>query len=288
MTSSQDLVFFMRKALNIFIYTYIWVALAAGSLTYISAELQGIPGAAPAALTFLLALSSYAFIRLIKVRYSQPNRLRKEDLWNEKYKGVALFTFIASTSAIIPLVWEFIGTVQLYKTLVLPGILTLAYAYPLGKNSRIRLREVPGLKILTISLSWAWTAFFVPSLLTGGAPALNAYLILVAMTLYTVAITIPFDIRDMHKDHNAMRTLPQVLGSKKAGWLGILLLLLTWLTLFSIYNEGQFIISSGTAFAYAAVMILLAGDDRDEFFYGFWVEASPIIWAFHYWAFMVL
>lgn len=278
----------MRSALNILIYTYIWVALGAGSLAYISAELQGIPGAAPAALTFLLALSSYAFIRLIKDRFSQPNKRRKEDLWNKKYKGVALFTFIASTSAIVPLLWEFINTVQLYKTLVLPGVLTLAYAYPLGKNSRIRLREVPGLKILTISLSWAWTAFFVPSLLTGGAPAFNEYFVLVAMTLYTVAITIPFDIRDMHKDHSAMRTLPQVLGSVKARWLGILLLLLTWLTLLSINDEAQFIISSGTALSYAAIMIFLAGDKRDEFFYGFWVEASPIIWAFLFWAFVVL
>jgi 4-hydroxybenzoate polyprenyltransferase len=278
----------MRSALNILIYTYIWVALGAGSLAYISAELQGIPGAAPAALTFLLALSSYSFIRLIKERYSQPNRLGEEDLWNEKHKGLALFTFIASTTATISLVWEFIGTMQLYKTLVLPGILTLAYAYPLGKNNRIRLREVPGLKILTISLSWAWTAFFVPSLLTGGAPALNEYFILVSMTLYTIAITIPFDIRDMRKDDNSMRTLPQVLGSKKAGWLGILLLLLTWLTLFSIHDEKQFITSSGTALSYAAIMIFLAGDDRDEFFYGFWVEASPIIWVFHYWAFVVL
>ena len=44
--------------------------------------------------------------------------------------------------------------------------------------------------------------------------------------LYILAITIPFDIRDIHTDDSSQRTLPQVLGSRGARLLALLLLLI--------------------------------------------------------------
>ena len=278
----------MRNVLNIFIYTYIWVGLGAASLTFISSELQGISGTAPAALTFLLTLCSYSFIRLMKNRASTSSSHNEEELWNRKHPSTAWITFILSSAVLALLLWEFRASSKLYETLVLPAVLTFGYSFPTGKTSRFRLREVPGIKILTIALSWGWTAFFIPTLITGGSVEENSYAILISLILYTIAITIPFDIRDLHKDDFKMRTLPQVLGAKGAGWLGIGLLVISGFGLFTYNQNASFVLCTATAFSYAGITIGLAGKNRSDFFYSFWVEASPIVWAFYYWAYIVL
>jgi len=108
-------------------------------------------------------------------------------------------------------------------------LLCVWYVVPLFLHKK--LREITGVKILVIALTWSYSCV--------GFPLLNAqfsmyyimqFFILVA--LYFVAITLPFDIRDMHTDISVQSTIPQLIGQKRARIFGLLLLLIVYLSHF--------------------------------------------------------
>jgi hypothetical protein len=278
----------MKKLQNTLIYTYIWVALSAASLTYISAGLQEVSGMAPAALVFLLTLNSYALIFLVKERHDQSAYATKNQKMKSLFHNVHVFSFLTTGLLLIVLLWEFRWDLNLYRTISVPAILTVSYALPISKHDSKPLREIPGIKILMIAISWGWTAYYVPTLINGTVPHGSDYRILLAFILYIIAITIPFDIRDMRHDKPQMRTLPQVLGLKGAGWLGMVLLIIAALILLPFGSIKSFIVSLGIGIFYAGLMIFLADNEKSDSFYGFWVEASPIVWAIAFWATVIL
>ena len=81
--------------------------------------------------------------------------------------------------------------------------------YVLKIKSRT-LREFPHLKSHLIAFSWMAVIVLFPSINEGKVSSL--ILVAPAHYLYTLALTIPFDIRDLKYDHPSQKTIPQVLG----------------------------------------------------------------------------
>ena len=111
------------------------------------------------------------------------------------------------------------------------AVISLAYVLPVYKSQSgwLRLRDVPFIKIVLIALTWAFVTEGLPSIL---ATSKMEFLPFFERFLFIFAITIPFDIRDLHFDHIRLKTIPQVFGVNKAKWLGISFLFIAELILF--------------------------------------------------------
>ncbi len=108
------------------------------------------------------------------------------------------------------------------KTLILLAVAGVISALYVIKVKGLNMREVPYLKVHLIGISWSMILFVFPIL----NEELNEPVLIysVAHYLYIIAITIPFDIRDLKHDNAQYRTIPQVLGVVKSKWFAALML----------------------------------------------------------------
>lgn len=107
---------------------------------------------------------------------------------------------------------------------ILLGGLSVGYTLPIGGK---RLRDIGWLKIIIIAITWGGVTVLLPVLSALIVPS-NYYILLVATILYTLAITIPFDLRDKEADTNAgIKTIAHYMSFVNAHRLSI--------ALFSLY-----------------------------------------------------
>ena len=159
------------------------------------------------------------------------------------------------------------------STIILCGLASLFY--PFG------LRNVPFLKIFLISLVWATTTFLLLVLENQIALDLVNVIHLLSRFLFVLAITIPFDIRDIPFDKTQLKTLPVFFGEKKARFLAHLTLLVS----FMIYSflflcnivELNFIFTIAVSYLIAAVLIFNSKKQKTEIYFSFGVESASII-----------
>lgn len=98
-------------------------------------------------------------------------------------------------------------------------LLSLFYVIRVGGKN---LREVPTLKIVWIALSWVYVLYLFPLINEG---IRFNQIIAIGLFLYVVAVTIPFDIRDLPHDSAKQLTIPQLIGERLSRILSILLLI---------------------------------------------------------------
>ena len=159
------------------------------------------------------------------------------------------------------------------STIILCGLASLFY--PFG------LRNVPFLKIFLISLVWATTTFLLLVLENQIALDLVNVIHFLSRFLFVLAITIPFDIRDIPFDKTQLKTLPVFFGEKKARFLAQLTLLVS----FMIYSflflcnivELNFIFTIAVSYLIAAVLIFNSKKQKTEIYFSFGVESASII-----------
>ena len=158
-------------------------------------------------------------------------------------------------------------------TIILCGLASLFY--PFG------LRNVPFLKIFLISLVWATITFLLLVLENQIALDLVNVIHFLSRFLFVLAITIPFDIRDIPFDKRQLKTLPIFFGEKKARVVAHLILLIS----FMIYSflflcnivELNFIFAIATSYLIAAVLIFNSKKQKTEIYFSFGVESASII-----------
>ena len=141
------------------------------------------------------------------------------------------------------------------------------------------LRNQQGMKLYWVALCWV--------IITVGLPYLEAYkpniISLLFWSLqvgiYVIVASLPFEIRDMHKDDHSLKTWPQQVGvqaTKKRGY-GMLLAATLLLLLFPYVS---WILKCTTIFTQLLLFIFLWNSSRTRTFYyfSFWVEALPLFW----------
>ena len=97
------------------------------------------------------------------------------------------------------------------------------------------MRELPYLKIHLIALTWTGVIIAFP-ILNEGLDTESAA-VLFAHYCYVLAVTIPFDIRDLKFDKKEHNTIPQTTGIKPSKALSLILLTLFTLLMVSIENR---------------------------------------------------
>jgi 4-hydroxybenzoate polyprenyltransferase len=206
--------------------------------------------------------------------------------WNTEHK---VFLAVISGLAGIAAGWSFF---QLYHRsqliALLPAALSFAYAFPFIKlKGRWRkLRDIEVMKIFIIALVWGIICTMLPA--TANDPsgkdwhALPVLIWFVACSMMIFAITVPFDIRDYYYDGDKLRTIPVILGVKKAILLAVFLQLVSVL-LFGVltiyYEKGGWPVFAGYA-AWSVLVVALiskSSPDRKEYYFSFLVDGIMLL-----------
>jgi len=137
-----------------------------------------------------------------------------------------------------------------------PALLSLMYTVPIipYRGAYRRIRDLPLMKTFVVSLTWSWVSVIIPSAYYN-IPVETFLGPFLLRFMFMMAVTIPFDIRDMVTDRNeSVRTLAHRLGEKGSSILSLLFAILTALTAFYVFGNVHFI---GLAYTVSVIIFLI-------------------------------
>ena len=262
----------LKKLFNFYIYSNIHVSLAVMCLTKITLLQFDIFENISPLFVFFSTIVSYNAIRFINI-----NKIRTASAaWIMSHKtellvlniisaiGLAITTYLLNFKAILVLI---------------PFVLATSLYISPFKIWKLNLRDVPGLKLFLISFSWAGVTVLFPVIQNELEVSKNIALLFFERFLFVLAITIPFDIRDIDYDSPKIFTLPQVIGIRNSKIVGVISVFL--FLIIGYYRLGDFDTSFFVVFIVAilsSVLIGLSSKSQSNYYSSFWVEGIPIIW----------
>ena len=169
--------------------------------------------------------------------------------------------------------------------LIVPlGLVAFAYTIPIVRKeaNKIRIREIGLWKIFLIASVWAGMTAILPAVNLYGFKQvfeLGSWQLAFGRFLFILAITIPFDIRDVANDANkGVRTIPSVIGWKLSVLASHVLLvafiLLIW---FRLGAHHPFFVGYAISTAITTVLVAIASPKRSDFYCSFWLEGTMLI-----------
>ena len=143
-------------------------------------------------------------------------------------------------------------------------------------------REIQGLKIYWVVLSWVILCVGVPLVEYRGVSFIHAGVLILTVALYVFVAILPFDIRDINADARSLKTLPQQLGVKKAKHLGVLLLIIGMVLPWMAGYTAAWCTATNITFLILAVLLWKSNPQCSFSYTHFWVEALPLFWWLAY------
>ncbi|MDD3773607.1 MAG: hypothetical protein PHC38_13265 [Weeksellaceae bacterium] len=214
-------------------------------------------------IAFFGTLSVYNFTRVkeIKQYWKIPE--------NQK-----LQVFLTYFGLILTLIFLFLRGFELKTFLYLSVLGFISFCYSLPFES-LGLRGIPFLKLFLIA--FVWTGSSVGLLLIVHHEIVYYPNLLVSVFLFVAGICIPFDIRDSQTDESELKTIPQLIGLKKAKLLAIICLILSGLFFyFEFKTFSQIVLTWWISLVFSLFLVLKTTDKKSDFFYSFWVESASL------------
>lgn len=190
-------------------------------------------------ITFLTTFSTYGLNKLTDFKEDSINTPERA----EAIKKIELiFKLSVAISFFLSLVLGFFESILTLPILLFPLLLGILYSVRLSRKIP-RLKDITGVKNLTIALSWAVGSTFLPLIYLT-----NKKIVLILLLFYLFFIksyinSIIFDVRDIEGDRmSGVRTIPVSLGREKTKILLLILnsTLLLWLIIFRDYFMKYF------------------------------------------------
>ena len=168
--------------------------------------------------------------------------------------------------------------------LMLPlGFVALAYAAPVVRRNaaKIRIREIALWKIFIIAGVWSGMTVILPAVHLYGLDQIDVLLswdMAIERAIFILAITIPFDIRDLVNDaKKQVRTLPSVMGWKNSIFLSeFLLLLFIFLAWNRVGYTSPLFVGYLISTAITMIAVGLATPKRSDMYCSFWIEGTML------------
>lgn len=204
-------------------------AMAQGALTYLLLNIPMNIGVLALLGCATLFLYNFSLILSKPSEYhSSPHRRIR---WFFSHYHTVLFLAILSFLTILPLAFRLSwNSIILLAAL---SLLAISYNSPIFKLGihRFGLRNLPGAKLFIIAFVWACSCVWVPimELQSEGIfiSGIDTFLLTFKRFLFVMAITLPFDIRDLYQDRQFhLKTIPVLIGRKKSLLLSLFLLIL--------------------------------------------------------------
>jgi len=205
----------------------------------------------------------YNWQRLVRVGGRIPEIHTERHRWIERHRTpLWMLTIVSSVIACYYLL-QF-DTIFISITLGL-GLIAFFYTLPwITGLQRKGLRDLPYLKLVLIAICWAGISAALPIYLMGDGTL--CFVIIMERFLFILAITIPFDIRDLDYDDTGKRTVPQVFGENKAKAISLVIWLAATCAMVSILALGGSSILSHVLVlgGYMVTGLLLSGVDKEK------------------------
>jgi len=207
------------------IYSNVFVALCAAALTLGAYGLMGSEVNYYLGLhVFGVTLVAYNMQRLLRLnKFTDPTR---QIAWyRSNYK--LLITLLAVGALIAGLT---LLKLDIYLLLRFAPLALLSFFYAVAfipaERGKLAIRDLPYAKIIIIALVWTGVTWVLPHADMGAPVDGLFWWTAVQRFLFILAITIPFDARDLKYDDLRLKTIPQVMGYSGAKRLAIALMIL--------------------------------------------------------------
>lgn len=233
------------------------------------------------AFSFFATLAVYNGQRLFKVSEVETPWL----MWVRGNSGyIRMLTILASVVALVLSLVLVNGRDFWYITFWMSPAVVVSFLYVFrlkGKN----LRDVPYLKIHLIAFAWVFVLILFP-FFTRFYLTIDFVKPFIALILghyfYVVAITIPFDIRDLKYDIESQKTIPQVLGVNASRLIAVGLLLVA-----AIFLTGLTPIRTDNYWFYAAiavqiVLVMAMDTKRSDLYCAGWIDGAVALLGIAY------
>jgi hypothetical protein len=263
-----------KKALENIIFSNLLVSISIGTLCYGICHQVKIPNKLwYGSFVFSSTLLTYNFQRLIKSNQIIQNPTN-HILWVQTHKkNLNILFFISSILCLVSFLkvynWGLISVFTLSISMV------ISFLYVLKIKTKT-LRDIPYLKIHLIAIIWV-VAIGIFELLNENYFISEKWGFVLAHYFYIVAVTIPFDIRDLKYDDPSQRTIPQVFGIIKAKIISVLFLIIYFLI---VINQQEKLIKN-TPFIgviiYTIILVIAVNKNRNEFHYSGLIEGSILL-----------
>jgi len=213
------LLHWLKQALELFIYGNIWISFAALGLYWQTQALVfGKLGFDRLALfVFCATVFLYCLHRLGGLNRVTSTSNNQRWAFILQYKGyLQAFSYITGVASLI----LYAGlSIPLILGIAAPAILSFAYALPLFPG-RQRLRDIPGVKIFVLAITWSWVTVGLPALAGHAFGQMAILPMLLERAFFIFSLAMIFDVRDMGVDIAQQAiTLPVFFGEKKAKWI---------------------------------------------------------------------
>ena len=264
------------KALRACIYSNILVSFSAAFLVYGFTTFLKAPDAIFYTFcVFGATLFTYNLQRFFRVK-DLENKPSIRHQWIIKNKRVVFTLMLLGFVTAVYFYFIFLFETLSFLFLTFFGLISVFYAW---RNKSKTIRELPFIKIHLIALSWMGVCFAWP-LINENKLFFDAWWTLIFVYCYFIAITIPFDIRDLPYDLNKQKTIPQLIGIKASKGLSIFLLLVSHgaLPLFienALINPYLYLSLFGQV-----LFVLKANKKAPEMFYSGFIDGWIIFFGF--------
>lgn len=266
------------KHLNLFVFSNIFIAFAAASMTLQVCMLLNVPGYTFFGLAFFGTLVLYNFHRLYRFRNTRRAAAPRYQ-WIVKHRVWLIFLVLVGIVGGVILLqhlskWSF----TFLAALVFFG---LGYVVECFGKQKKALRDLPGLKIFVVAMVWAGFLVALPAIEHQIKPF--PWVLMLEKFLFIFAITLPFDMRDVAVDAPSQKTLPQVLGIKNASYLGVFSCLMCICLAAYQWHDNLvsigYLITQTLTYILAVWCLLLAQKKRNELFYSFLIDGLILLAA---------
>lgn len=268
---------YLQRTVDTLLFSNVFIAacaVAQGGLTYL---LLSLPFKSEVLIILgcsTLALYNFSMI-LAKPPHPDKSRFRRVR-WVFKHER-SLWVWTGVAVAVL-LVLGLRLHLPSFLLLGIMGAMGVAYNLPVlpipGKQRWAGLRQITGLKLFYIGLMWAMSNVLLPvaeayhdgfTIDVGQVAQLLGWVF-----LFVLAITIPFDIRDIYQDrYYGLKTIPIMVGEHKALALSAVLLVLhagwVWISGYPLQVRLALSITS----LFCLVMILFPPVKKNEYYYFF-------------------
>lgn len=223
---------FLRRLIDLLLFSNVFIAccaMAQGGLTYLILSLPinyrvlGILGCAT------LALYNFSMI-LARPEHPDQSPYRRVRWIFAHERSLWVWTSVALVGS---LGFALFLHALSFLLLGIAGAMGLAYNLPVRRSTGrhwVGLRQLPGLKLFYIGLVWTMSCVLLPvtEAYQVGYPIAwtQALQVMCWVFLFVLAITIPFDIRDVYQDSRyGLKTIPVMVGKHRSLLLSVFLLL---------------------------------------------------------------
>lgn len=276
----------VRQFLDLILFSNLFMALCTVAQALVTLKLIGSKPYYP-----LLALlfSSTLFIYNICLFLTKPTDPAKSPLLPKRwfFAHNRLMITITLVSVIVLLFTYLMLSFKSEVLLAGLGILSVGYTLPIFSkgDQRYGLRNVPGIKSILIALVWTMSCVLLPIFEAERvhhitiAPA-DILILIAKRFLFIIALTIPFDIRDLFQDsQSGLKSIPVMFGEKGA-YLFCQFLLAGYIVLLFIFKGNGF---NHDFFALGATTILMgwlifrSKWEKNEYYYFFYMDGVLIL-----------